>query len=136
MQAQMELLGGGGEAVVVGVKAKIRELTMLNNIFSGCKSKEGVAFYLDVCFTVPSLILTNQKYKYIIKTNHTHTLQLLLIETTSPKKFPVRADILSLHSKSSGKYNTTTGISRKFRKLGKRLMEGQFYRYYLLIKDL
>ena len=36
----------------MGVKAKIRELTMLNNIFSGCESKEGVAFYLDVCFTV------------------------------------------------------------------------------------
>ena len=58
MQTQMELLGGGG-AVVVGVKAKIRELTMLNNIFSGCESKEGVAFYLDVYFTVPSLILSN-----------------------------------------------------------------------------
>ena len=52
--------------MVVGVKAKIRELTMLNNIFSGCESKEGVAFYLDVCFTVPSLILSNRKYKYII----------------------------------------------------------------------
>ena len=34
-----------------------------------------------------------------MKINHTCTLQLLLIETTSPKKFPVRADILSLHSK-------------------------------------
>ena len=33
--------GGGG---VVGVKAKIRELTILNNTFSGCESKEGVAF--------------------------------------------------------------------------------------------
>ena len=120
----------------MGVKAKIRELTILNNTFSGCESKEGVAFYLDVCFTVPSLILSNQKYKYIIKINHTYTLQLLLIETTSPKKFPVRANILSLHSKSSGKYNTTTGTSIKFRKLGKRLMEGRFYRYYLLIKDL
>ena len=109
---------------------------MLNNIFSGCESKEGVAFYLNVYFTVPSLILSNQKYKYIIKIDHAHTLQLLLIKTTSPKKFPVRADILSLHSKSSGKYNTTTGISRRFRKLGKRFMEGQFYRYYLLIKDL
>lgn len=43
---------GGWGAVVVGVKAKIRELTMLNNIFSGRESKEGVAFYLDVCFTV------------------------------------------------------------------------------------
>ena len=86
MQTQMELLGGGGGGV--GGKAKIRELTMLNNIFSGCESKEGVAFYLDVYFTVPSLILSNQKYKYIIKINHTHTLQLLLIETTSPKKFP------------------------------------------------
>ena len=85
MQAQMELLMGG---VVVGVKAKIGELTMLNNIFSGYESKEGVAFYLDVCFTVPSLILSNQKYKYIIKINHTCTLQLLLIEMTSPKKFP------------------------------------------------
>ena len=52
MQAQMELLGGGGGRVVMGVKAKIRELTMLKNIFSGCESKEGVAFYLDVCFTV------------------------------------------------------------------------------------
>ena len=52
MQAQMELLGGGGGRVVMGVKAKIRELTMLKNIFSGCESKEGAAFYLDVCFTV------------------------------------------------------------------------------------
>ena len=93
MQVQMELLrgrGGGG----VGVKAKIRELTILNNTFSACESKEGVAFYLDVCFTVPSLILSNQKYKYIMKINHTCTPQLLLIETTRPKKFPVRADIL------------------------------------------
>ena len=32
----------------MGVKAKIRELTILNNTFSGCESKEGVAFYLDV----------------------------------------------------------------------------------------
>ena len=48
--------------MVVGVKAKIRELTMLKNIFSGCESKEGVAFYLDVC-----LLSSNQKYKYIIK---------------------------------------------------------------------
>ena len=53
MQVQMELFGGGGGGgVVMGVKAKIRELTMLNNIFSGCESKEGVAYYLDVCFTV------------------------------------------------------------------------------------
>ena len=37
----------------MGVKAKIRELTILNNTFSGCESKEGVAFYLDVCFTGP-----------------------------------------------------------------------------------
>ena len=101
MQAQMELLEGGG--VLVGVKAKIRELTMLNNIFSGCEIKEGVAFYLAVCFTVPSLILSNQKYRYIIKINHTYTLQLLLIEITSPKKFPVRADILSVHSKTASK---------------------------------
>lgn len=133
MQVPMELLGRG---VVMGMKAMIREISMLTNIFSGCKSKEGVTFYLDVCFTVPSLILNNQKYKYIIKINHTYTLQLLLIEITSPKKFPVRADILSLHSKSSGKYNTTMGISRKFRKLEKRLMEGQFYRYCLLIKEM
>lgn len=116
----------------MGVKAKIRELTILNNTFSGCESKEGVAFYLDVCFTVPSLILSNQKYKYIMKINHTCTPQLLLKQS---KKFPVRADILSLHSKSSEKYNTTTGKSRKFRKLGKRLMVGQRYRYYLLIKE-
>ena len=86
MQVQMELLRGRGGGVV-GVKAKIRELTILNNTFSGCESKEGVAFYLDVCFTVPSLILNNQKYKYIMKINHTCTPQLLLIETTSPKNF-------------------------------------------------
>ena len=85
MQVQMELLRGMGGGGVVGVKAKIRELTILNNTFSGCESKEGVAFYLDVCFTVTSLILSNQKYKYIMKINHTCTPQLLLIETTSPK---------------------------------------------------
>ena len=71
----------------MGVKAKIRELTILNNTFSGSESKEGVALYLDVCFTVPSLILSNQKYKYIMKINHKCTPQLLLIETTSPKNF-------------------------------------------------
>lgn len=87
--------------MVVEVKAKIRELSMLNNIFSGCENKEGVAFYIDVCFTVPSLILRNQKYQFIIKINHNP--QLLLIETTSPKKFPVRANILSLHSKTASK---------------------------------
>ena len=76
-------MGGGGVSVVVGVKANIRELSMIKNIFSGCKNKEGVAFYLSVRFTLPTLTLSNQKYKFIIKINHNP--QLLLIETTSPK---------------------------------------------------
>ena len=73
MQVQMELFGGGG-GVVMGVKAKIRELTILNNIFSGCESKEGVAFYLNVCFTVEQseiqIYHENKSYMYSSTASH------------------------------------------------------------------